>query len=262
MLKAVLEDDYAVETATTGEQAMPLLIHGAFELLITDRMLPGKLTGENLLRRAVDLEPPVPVILITGMKTTDSVLESFRSGVSEYLHKPIDLDLLPDIVKNVLSQSSNESSGLNLQIPRDNWIELTANTFSGLEERFWRFCDLLYATAFDDKTKNAIRLAVEELGKNALEWGNQGDCSKQIRITFCIFPDQLVLKIEDEGEGFSPEALMNPADDLKGMIDKRESEGKRMGGFGIHMVKSTMDEVIYSDKGNVVLCVKHLEDSE
>jgi anti-sigma regulatory factor (Ser/Thr protein kinase) len=107
--------------------------------------------------------------------------------------------------------------------------------------------------------KEAIRLAIDEIGTNAVEWGNRGDRSKKIRISYCLFDDRIVFKVEDEGDGFDPDALGDPSVDPLAHIMARMQSGKRAGGYGVFLTKNVMDEVIYSDKGNVVLMTKYLE---
>jgi anti-sigma regulatory factor (Ser/Thr protein kinase) len=71
-----------------------------------------------------------------------------------------------------------------------------------------------------------------------------------------MFNDRVVFKIEDEGEGFDMKALKDPSRDPLAHIMERMSDGKRMGGYGIFMTRSIMDDIQYSDRGNVVVMTK------
>ena len=99
---------------------------------------------------------------------------------------------------------------------------------------------------------------MQEICENAREWGNQGDASRKIRISYCIFEGEFVLKVQDEGEGFDAKAVADPTANPLDAMFRRKQEGKRPGGYGIHMVKKLMDRVMFSDKGNVVLLSKNL----
>lgn len=257
VLVAALSSEHECEAEATGEAAVARLESAPYDLLVTDRMLPGGISGEEIVRRARALHPRMPVVLITGQATPESVLESFREGVAEYLRKPFDVDVLLATTRRLLA-AREPASGLEVGVARQDWLEITAPSHEAFLGRFRRFSELLYATSLDPRTQRELRLAVEEMGKNALEWGNRGDLARKIRITFCIFADKVVFKIEDEGEGFRPESVSNPLEHLLTLGQEREAQGKRIGGFGIHLVKSIMDEVIYSEKGNVVLCTKYL----
>jgi len=103
-----------------------------------------------------------------------------------------------------------------------------------------------------------IRLAIDEIGENAVEWGNREDRSKKIRLQYRMLPDRIVFRIEDEGEGFDVDAVADPSKDPFAHIMERMTEGKRMGGYGIFMTKKVMDDVIFSRRGNVVMMTKRL----
>ena len=102
-----------------------------------------------------------------------------------------------------------------------------------------------------------VRIILEEGGRNAIEWGNRFNAEKAFRISYRHFNDRVVLKFEDEGEGFDPTARVDPTADPEHLA-KREAAGKRPGGYGIHMLHALMDKVAYSEKGNVVVMTKYL----
>ena len=103
---------------------------------------------------------------------------------------------------------------------------------------------------------------MDELGQNAVEWGNRNDRKKQIHLSYCVFNDRIVFKVEDEGEGFDPGTLRDPSIDPLKHIMERMKEGKRAGGYGVFISKKLMDDVIYSESGNTVLMTKFFKDRE
>ena len=50
-------------------------------------------------------------------------------------------------------------------------------------------------------------LAIDKLVTNAMEWGNQYREGRQVRVSYYCTPDRIILKIEDEGEGFNTSGL-------------------------------------------------------
>ena len=60
-----------------------------WDLLITDIELPG-MTGLELLERVRQLEPALPVAVLTGNPTVDYAVSALRSSAAEFLQKPID----------------------------------------------------------------------------------------------------------------------------------------------------------------------------
>jgi hypothetical protein len=75
----------------------------------------------------------------------------------------------------------------------------------------------------------------------------------------------LLYRIADPGQGFKinelPHAAIgqSPDDPIKHM-QIREEKGIRPGGFGLLMVRNSVDELIYNEKRNEVVFVKYLGD--
>ena len=51
----------------------------------------------------------------------------------------------------------------------------------------------------------------------------------------------------------------NPADDPFRHLDVREEQGIRPGGYGLAMTRSLVDELIYNEPRNEVICIKYLD---
>ncbi len=255
IIRKTLSRHHVVDVCRADEGAR-LLQEQEFDLLLTDRKLPGAMDGDELVRLAHASYPEMPVVVLTAYCDAESARSCFTHGVFDYLTKPFDVSELAGVVERALS--GQEPSGrMDLWVPLEGWVELTAPSHKGFLRRFQRFCDLLFKTRFDEKTQRDLRLAVEELGQNAVDWGNEGDLERKIRITFCMFPEEVMLRIEDEGSGFEPsggESLQN----LLALQQQRKAEGKRPGGLGLRLVEKIMDSVIWSEQGNKVLCVKRL----
>jgi two-component system response regulator HydG len=64
-----------------------------WDLLITDIELPG-MTGLELLERVRQLEPDLPVAVLTGHPTVDYAVSALRSSAAEFLQKPIEAEHL------------------------------------------------------------------------------------------------------------------------------------------------------------------------
>jgi serine/threonine-protein kinase RsbW len=92
-----------------------------------------------------------------------------------------------------------------------------------------------------------IHQALEEALVNAIKHGNGCDCRKQLRISFCIDDDCFQVCIEDEGEGFDPQAVPNPI-----AFENLETPCGR----GLLMMRHYMSEVSYLEPGNAVMMIK------
>jgi anti-sigma regulatory factor (Ser/Thr protein kinase) len=70
-------------------------------------------------------------------------------------------------------------------------------------------------------------------------------------------------RIADPGKGFDLAALdhaaiANQSEDPLAASDVREEKGMRPGGYGIQLVKSLVDELVYNEAHNEVVMVKYL----
>ena len=71
------------------------------ELLLTDRKMPG-LSGFDLARRALEEDPDISVVIITGARDVELPIQAFRLGAADYLLKPLDLKEIEETVSRIL----------------------------------------------------------------------------------------------------------------------------------------------------------------
>ena len=123
--------------------------------------------------------------------------------------------------------------------------------------KYRKFLDLLQRFTMPEPAASEVRLALEELGRNAIEWGNRNDKTKTVTFGCRILPGKVIVYIEDQGTGFDPRAVPDPSSDPLGHIERRKDSGKRMGGYGIHLIRHLMDKVVYNARGNRVVAIKY-----
>jgi DNA-binding NtrC family response regulator len=82
-----------VTTATSGQEALEKLIGESIHVVILDVKMPG-MDGVAVLKAVKSQYPLVQVVMLTGHGTVESALEGLRSGATDYLMKPIDIDEL------------------------------------------------------------------------------------------------------------------------------------------------------------------------
>jgi len=87
LAKALPLADYDVDAAADGHSALAQLRLCAYDLLVTDLMMPG-IDGLSVIREAKRLKADLPVIIITGHSTEAAAIEAVNLGVSAYLTKP------------------------------------------------------------------------------------------------------------------------------------------------------------------------------
>lgn len=250
---------YAVTACLNGREAFEA--HTAaetpFDLVITDINMP-EMGGEELLRALKADAPALPVIVLTARTDSEIVSECFKDGAYRYLRKPFTGDSLREVVQAALKEAEAMPAGPEAvaTIDEQGWVELTAPSRQEYLDRFHDFCDTLIASRLDERAKNELKIAVQELGQNAIEWGNALDVESRIRLSYRLLEDRILIRIADEGMGFDPTTVPDPTIDPIALIEARESRGKRPGGFGIHLARRVMDTVSYNERGNIVTMEK------
>lgn len=80
-------EDWRVTTAVSGDDALAALEEATFDLLILDRMLPGR-DGMEVLRQVRARGNAVPVLLLTARSALDDRVAGLEGGADDYLSKP------------------------------------------------------------------------------------------------------------------------------------------------------------------------------
>ncbi|BEP44890.1 sigma-54-dependent transcriptional regulator [Variovorax sp. V15] len=120
-----VEDDPAVRLGSTqalqlaglrvtgfgsAEQVLPRVVPGFAGVLVTDVRLPG-MDGLALLSRALQIDPTLPVILVTGHGDITMAVQAMRLGAYDFLEKPFSPDQLTEVVQRAL-----EKRALSLEV--------------------------------------------------------------------------------------------------------------------------------------------------
>ncbi len=94
-----------VSAVGTGEEALEIMEReGAFDLVITDLMMPG-MDGMELLTEIKKRNKDLPVVMITAFATIDSAVEAMRKGASDYIAKPFKINEVEMVVKRALEET-------------------------------------------------------------------------------------------------------------------------------------------------------------
>ncbi|HOD72329.1 MAG TPA: MASE3 domain-containing protein [Deltaproteobacteria bacterium] len=102
---------YEVTAAPNGPEALALFSErpDAFDLVITDHTMP-LMTGVELAARIAGIRPGIPVILCTGFSEAVDRERLRKTGISELLAKPADMQELQDAIERVLDRREAEDS--------------------------------------------------------------------------------------------------------------------------------------------------------
>jgi len=101
LLAGLLRNEgYTVEEAGNGVGALDLLRAKTIDLALLDFRLPD-MDGLTILKGIKEINPEVEVIMITAFGSIENAVNALKSGASEYLTKPIDLDDLLFKIKKI-----------------------------------------------------------------------------------------------------------------------------------------------------------------
>lgn len=93
LISAIFEEEgWSTPTlAEDGLQALELLRKQPWDILITDLNMP-RLSGDDLVVAALDEQPDLTILVITGNGTIDKAVSLMKNGVFDFLTKPYSLD--------------------------------------------------------------------------------------------------------------------------------------------------------------------------
>src|SRR5262245_28354849 len=105
---------FACTVAGGGREAISLLEHTPFEIVITDLKMPD-IGGLEVLAKCKELQPDAEVVLVTGHGTIESAVEAMQRGAFNYLLKPLDLKQLRAVIENAARSQYLRRANVELQ---------------------------------------------------------------------------------------------------------------------------------------------------
>ncbi len=114
---ALRKNGYDVTTRESGTGGLEALQHQIFDVILTDLRME-RVDGMAILKRALETDPDIAVVLITAHGTLDSAVEAMKAGAFHYIAKPFRLDEVRSIVANALQlvQLKRENRALRAQV--------------------------------------------------------------------------------------------------------------------------------------------------
>ena len=107
---------YQVEIAANGAEALAKINQAHYDLVLLDQMMPG-MSGLDLLRllRATYSPSQLPVIMVSAVDDSDSIVDAFDQGANDYVVKPVDLPVMDARIQTQLlrSQADRQSQLLD-----------------------------------------------------------------------------------------------------------------------------------------------------
>jgi anti-sigma regulatory factor (Ser/Thr protein kinase)/CheY-like chemotaxis protein len=252
--------EWTIQDAADNSAALRLVESSKFDLILTSEKTSGKEDVE-FLRKIRSIHPHTRVIILTDETTPADVISAIRERAFSYFSTPVSLALLTSIVQHAIEEPCWDD-GIEIVSATRDWICLRVRCDMKTAERLMQFFHEI--TDLPDAEQEVVAMAFRELLMNAIEHGGKFDPEQYVEISYVRTRRAVALRIKDPGEGFSLEgiphaAIMNPPDEPLRHLTYREAEQLRPGGFGVLLVKSTIDELLYNEKGNEVVLVKYID---
>jgi DNA-binding NtrC family response regulator len=113
--------------AHNGEVALDMIGRGLPDAVLLDMKMPG-IDGTEVLKRAKEAQPNLPVLIMTAYGGIGGAVEAMRQGASDYLVKPLDNRRLIGILRRVIQETKH------LRTVPDDSADHQKKTVFGLRE--------------------------------------------------------------------------------------------------------------------------------
>jgi DNA-binding NtrC family response regulator len=112
---ALLEDQgLSAATAVSTEDAKKKLAQCQYDLVLSDLVMPDA-SGIDLLKHIRQVDPDLPVIMVTGYASVGTAVEAMRMGARDYVTKPCDNDELLLKIRRALEEKARDRELRNLR---------------------------------------------------------------------------------------------------------------------------------------------------
>jgi two-component system nitrogen regulation response regulator GlnG len=96
--------ELTVRSANTGRDGISQVQNDAPDVILLDVRLPDQ-SGLDVFEKIHEIEPRIPVIIMTAFAKTETAIEAMRRGAFDYLLKPVDVSELRVVVDKAIEVS-------------------------------------------------------------------------------------------------------------------------------------------------------------
>ena len=101
--KVLEEDDFDVYLVPSADEALKAMERGGIDLLLVDVKMP-KHDGIYLMQKVKEQWPDVPVIVMSGYPTPDTITDGDKMGAAAFIAKPFTPDELLETIRQVIQK--------------------------------------------------------------------------------------------------------------------------------------------------------------
>jgi two-component system response regulator HydG len=115
MIEAVLSaEGYDIAQADSGQTAIDAVAEKFYDLVIMDIRMP-ELGGIEALQKIKTISPGIPIVIMTAYASVGTAVDALKSGASDYLTKPLDIEELKMLVAKTLRIHQLEEENIYLK---------------------------------------------------------------------------------------------------------------------------------------------------
>jgi PAS domain S-box-containing protein len=102
LVEALLAHGYEAVGFNNGEEAVAILLEQAFDILLTDLMMPG-MDGISLVREGLRIDSDLICIVMTGQGTIQTAVDAMKVGTFDYVLKPFRLQVILPVLTRAMN---------------------------------------------------------------------------------------------------------------------------------------------------------------
>jgi len=266
--------------ATGGRQALEAVERASPDLILTDLIMPD-IDGLELVQQVRGRFPSIPIVLVTAFGSEEAAMRALRAGAANYIPKKDLARDLVDTVRQILQVTAvdrHRREFLRCLDYRESLYQLS-NSPCQIACMIQMIQEELDGLGVLDRTgRIRVGVALQEALTNALYHGNleissdlrQEDeqafyeaaearrsqppyASRRIHMLVRIDRHAATFTIGDDGPGFDTSRINRPVE---------PEDLFRIGGRGLLLIRTFMDEVAFNAVGNVITMVKRFHAGE
>jgi CheY-like chemotaxis protein len=264
-------------TACNGMEALAAIEREAPTVVLTDMLMP-EMDGLELVEAIRERHALIPVIVMTGNGSEDIAIRALQKGAASYVPKKNLARELADTLGQVQTAAKAGQrqqqlleclTVLEAQFVLESDPALVPALAAYLQDQLTRMklCDqtarIRLGIAFEEALLNGIYHGNLEVGSDLRQNGEAAFhrvaderrrqapyAERRLRVRASLSRCEALCVIADEGPGFDPSRLPDPTD---------PANLGRVGGRGLLLIRTFLDEVRFNNKGNEITLIKRRE---
>ncbi len=252
--------DHDLETSAGPFEAVQMLGTRAYDVVLTDpdSSAADAFTILELLRSSW---PGLRAIVLAPSLSNADLIAALRQQVYACFTRPVDYEEVAEMSRAAI-EDPDWRSAIEIVSGLPHWITLRVSCRLITADRLTRFMTE-FRSDMPSSERDLLVTAFREMLLNAMEHGAGFDPEKVIEVTAAQTARAIVFHFRDPGNGFDREDLSHACTsphptDVMASVMERVNNNLRPGGFGMLIVRNIVDELVYNERGNEVIMIKHL----